>query len=230
VSTRAFVGAAIALSAALVLVYLAAGGGSYEPTPVADPCQPREWRDPEGIEESAQQFALSALDGAACELDVSREELAVALATPESRAEFAAEHGIGDPELETAFRAGVVRAIDDAEDAGAVSPLVADALRAVGSRLPVDEAVAVIENGGEFLGGVGGVLDDLSREPHILGPGEPKCAAQRWSCSAATAAAVPASGAITSATESPAVRVAAKPPSTRHTPRLTLSPSSPSST
>jgi hypothetical protein len=161
VSPRLLVGLSIALSVALVAAYLAAGGSAYEPTPVADPCQPREWRDPEGLEQSAQQFALSALDGAACELGVSREELAVALASPESRAEFAAERGIEDAELEAAVRAGVVRGIDDAEAAGAVSPPVADGLRAVASRLPVDEAVAVIEGGGDFLDDAGGVLDDL---------------------------------------------------------------------
>jgi hypothetical protein len=161
VSARALVLGALAASAALVLIYLAAGGGSYEPTPVADPCQQREWRDPDGIEESAQQFALSALDGGACELGVSREDLAVALASEESRAEFAAERGIGDAELEAAFRAGVVRGIDDAEDAGAIGGVVAGGLRAVASRLPVDEAVAVIENGGDFLRSVDGVIDDL---------------------------------------------------------------------
>ena len=69
----------------LVGAYLAAGGGGYEPTPVADPCAPREWTSPEGVEEIAQQFFLSALDGAACELGVSRETLAAALATEESR-------------------------------------------------------------------------------------------------------------------------------------------------
>ena len=158
---RVLIALSVAASAALVLIYLAAGGSSYEPTPVADPCQPREWRHPEGVEQSAQQFALSALDGAACELGVSREQLAVALATPEARGEFAAEHGIGDDELETAFRAGVVRGIDDAEDAGAIGGIVADGLRAVAQRLPVDEAIGVIEDGGDFLNGVGGVIDDL---------------------------------------------------------------------
>ena len=83
--------------------------------------RPREWTSPEGAEEIAQQFFLSALDGAACELGVSRETLAAALATEESRQAFAAEQGIDDAELETAVRAGVVRAIDDAEDAGAIS-------------------------------------------------------------------------------------------------------------
>jgi hypothetical protein len=172
VSARWLIAVAGAVSAALVLVYLAAGGGSYAPSAVADPCQPRTWREPQGIEESAQQFALSALDGAACELGVSRESLAVALAGAESRARFAAEHGIEEAEFETAVRAGVVRGIDDAEAAGAIDPLLADGLRVVASRLPVDEAVAVIENGGDFLRGAGGVIDDLGglleRGPDLL--------------------------------------------------------------
>ena len=85
-SPRLLVGGAAALSLLLAVVYLAAGGGSYEPTPVADPCEPRAWTEPGDLEETAQQFFLSALDGAACELGVSREELAAALATEESRA------------------------------------------------------------------------------------------------------------------------------------------------
>ena len=160
-SGRGLVLAALAGSAALVVAYLAAGGGDYEPTAVADPCAPREWREPEGVEESAQQFALSALDGAACELHVSREALAVALATPESRAEFAAEYGIEEEELEAAVRAGVVRAIDDAERAGALDPLVADGLRLVAARLPVDEGIALIEDASELFDGAGGVIDEI---------------------------------------------------------------------
>jgi hypothetical protein len=161
VSGRSLVVTALGASAALVVAYLAAGGGDYEPSAVADPCAPREWRDPEGIEESAEQFALSALDGAACELQVSRETLAVALATPESRDRFAAEYGIDDADLEAAVRAGVMRAIDDAERADALSPLAADGLRAIAARLPVDEGIALIQDASELFDGAGGVLDDL---------------------------------------------------------------------
>jgi hypothetical protein len=161
VSGRSLVLTALGASAALVVAYLAAGGGDYEPSAVADPCAPREWRDPQGIEESAEQFALSALDGAACELGVSRETLAVALATPESRERFAAEYGIEDAELEAAVRAGVMRAIDDAERAGALNPLVAGGLRAIAARLPVDEGIALIEDASELFDGAGGGLDDL---------------------------------------------------------------------
>jgi hypothetical protein len=158
---KLLVAGAAAAAIALVALYLALGGGSYEPTAVADPCEPREWRDPSGIEESAQQFALSALDGAACELGVSRETLAPALASEQSRVEFAEALGITDAELEAAVRAGVVRGIDDAAAAGAISPLVAEGLRAVATRLPVDEAIAVIEDAGEFLQGADGVIDDV---------------------------------------------------------------------
>jgi hypothetical protein len=133
-------------SLALVATYLALGGAGYEPTPVADPCDPRPWRAPEGIEESAEQFSLSALDGAACELGVSRETLAVALATEESRDEFAAEYGIEEARLEAAVRAGLVRAIDDAEAADALNPFVATGLRAAASRVPLDEGIALIED------------------------------------------------------------------------------------
>ena len=160
---RALIVAAIVASAALVGAYLAAGGSGYEPTPAADPCLTREWRSPQGVEESAQQFALSALDGAACELGVSREELAVALATEESRAEFVVEHRISDAELESAVRAGLVRGIDDAEAAGALNPVIADGARAIAERVPVDEGIALIENGEALFGGaedlLGGLLD-----------------------------------------------------------------------
>ena len=163
--SRLLIGVCVAASALVVLAYLAAGGASYEPAKVRDPCQPREWRSPDTLQEIAEQFTLSALDGAACQLRVSRETLARALATPESRQRFARHYGVGDAELEAAVRAGVVRAIDDAEDAGALSPLIAIPLREAAKRLPVDEAIRLIydarpifENVQGLLGGLRGLL------------------------------------------------------------------------
>jgi len=143
--------AATAASLALVAVYLAAGGGAYEPTPVRDPCLPREWRSPDDLDQVAQQFTLSALDGAACELDVSRERLALALSTEESRAAFAAEHDISEDELEAAIRAGLERAIDDADAAGALPPFAATPLRELARQLPVEEAIRLIYGAGDVL-------------------------------------------------------------------------------
>jgi hypothetical protein len=158
---RWLVGGAAAASIALVAVYLAAGGASYEPTPVADPCEPREWRAPDSVDETVEQFTLSALDGAACELQVSRETLAVALATEEGRREFAAEYGVDDAELETAVHAGLERAVDDAERAGAIEPFVASGLRAVVTNLPVDAAIALVNDASELFEGGSGFLDRL---------------------------------------------------------------------
>jgi hypothetical protein len=139
------IGSAVA-ALLLVGVYLAAGGSSYEPAKTQDPCKPRPWRNPEGLQEIVQQFTLSALDGAACELGVSRETLAQALATPESRERFMQRYGIGDAELARAVRAGLVRAVDDAEEAGALSPLIAGPLRSTLREIPLDRAIELIND------------------------------------------------------------------------------------
>jgi hypothetical protein len=161
VSGRALVVGSALLSAALIAIFLAAGGASYEPQQVRDPCEPRPWRSPGNLQEAAEQFSLSALDGAACELRVSREVLARALATEESRDEFARRYRISDRRLEAAVRAGLVRAVDDAERAGALSGLAAAPLRAIAERIPVDEAIALIQDARRLFGGAGGFLGSL---------------------------------------------------------------------
>ena len=164
--SQLLVGGAALAALALVITYLAAGGADYSPAKVADPCEPREWRDPQGLEELAEQFSLSALDGAACELQVTREQLARGLATEQSREAFVRRYGIDDATLEAAVRAGLVRAVDDAEEAGALPPLVALPLREVAERVPVDEAIRLLEDSRPlfddaegFLGGLGGFLE-----------------------------------------------------------------------
>jgi hypothetical protein len=112
--------------AAVLLPYLALGGASYEPAPVADPCVTREWRDPGGLQAVLEQIALSALDGAACELGVTREDLVLALRDEESLDEFAAEHGISRADAERAVKDGLERAVEDAEEAGGLSGFVAE--------------------------------------------------------------------------------------------------------
>jgi hypothetical protein len=134
-----------AAAVALVVAYLALGGASYAPAKVADPCATRDWRDPEGVEEVAEQIALSGLDGAACEIGVSREEMVLALANSESRERFAREHGITNERLEQLVRDGLLRAIDDAEQAGALNPTIAGLLRGIARNVPVDELLNLLE-------------------------------------------------------------------------------------
>jgi hypothetical protein len=132
-------------AAALIGVYLALGGASYAPAKVADPCGLRDWRDPEGLQEVAEQIVLSALDGAACTLHVSREEIVLAFANRDSRERFVRERGISDEELEQLVRKGLVRAVDDAERADALDPALADLVRGIARRVPVDELLDLLQ-------------------------------------------------------------------------------------
>jgi predicted MFS family arabinose efflux permease len=133
---------ASAAVAAVLVPYLALGGASYEPTPVADPCVTREWRDPGDLEAVLEQVVLSALDGAACELGVAREDIVLAVRDEESLEAFAEEHGISREEAERAVADGVERAVDEAEAAGGLSgtigELVARAVEAVPPWLLLD--------------------------------------------------------------------------------------------
>jgi len=127
---------ALAAVAAVVIPYVALGGASYEPTPVADPCKQREWRRGGDLEAVLERVVLSALDGAACELGVSREELVLALTDEQSLEEFAAEHEITAGDAGRAVRNGLVRAVDDAERAGALPGSIAGFLRGAVERIP----------------------------------------------------------------------------------------------
>jgi len=142
---------ALAAVGAVLVPYLALGGASYEPTPVADPCATRDWRDPGGLQDVLEQVALSALDGAACELGVPREDLVLAIRSEESLDAFADEQGISRTDAERVVENAVDRALADAEDADAISgfvaALVARALDAVPPWLLLDA-----------LEGLGGLL------------------------------------------------------------------------
>jgi hypothetical protein len=92
-----------------------------------------------------QQIALSALDGAACELGVSREDLTLALADRNSRERFLREHRVTDEVLEQALRAGLIRAVDDARRVDALSELEASVIRAAVERLPIGVVIDVLQ-------------------------------------------------------------------------------------
>lgn len=137
---------------ALVLVpYLALGGASFEPTPVADPCSTREWRDPGGVQEVLEQIALSALDGAACQLGVSREDLVLAVRDEEALDAFAAEHGLSRADAERAVDDGLERAIRDAEEAGALPGFLASLARRAVDAVPPWLLLETLEGLGALL-------------------------------------------------------------------------------
>lgn len=121
--------AALAASALIAASYAALGGGSYEPTPLADPCVVREWRNPDDLSTVLEQVVLSALDGAACTLGVSREDLVLALRDEDSLDDFAADHGLSRADAEEAIRQGLERAVEDAQTAGVLPDVAASLAR-----------------------------------------------------------------------------------------------------
>jgi hypothetical protein len=128
--------AALAAVAAVVVSYLALGGASYAPTAVADPCVRRAWRNPGDVQAALEQVALSGLDGAACTLGVSREDLVLALRDESSLNAFATQHGLARADAEQAIHDGLVRSIDDAVAVGALPNLVAGLARRAVDAVP----------------------------------------------------------------------------------------------
>jgi hypothetical protein len=152
IRSAAIIASAVAVSAALVLAYAALGGGRYTTTAAADPCAPRTWRAPHGLEETVEQIALSTADGAACQLGVSREDLVIALAGESDLDRFAEEHGIGRKQAEAAIRDGFLRAIDDAEQSDAIGGRTAGLLRGIAERLPISLVLAILRGTSGLLG------------------------------------------------------------------------------
>ncbi|MGH2918549.1 MAG: hypothetical protein ACRDLS_08130, partial [Solirubrobacteraceae bacterium] len=89
--------------ALLAAMYIALGGGSYEPHAVADPCEQRA-RPAVG---DTQRAVLAALDGAACHLKTTREELLLPLLDGKL------PPGVSEAQLVDAMRKGVDRARDE---------------------------------------------------------------------------------------------------------------------
>lgn len=128
--------------ASLALVGLAligaelAGGASDVGRYVAeDPCAaPPEPFEGGGIDGVVQRTALSAINGAACELGTSRERLVLSIDPDSGYAAVTWD----DETAEEALRVGAQRAIDDAEERGSIPGVVAFLLREVVDRAPVD--------------------------------------------------------------------------------------------
>ena len=144
---------AIAGAAVVVVPYVALGGGSYEPTPVSDPCVKREWRDPGDLQAVLEQVALSALDGAACELGASREELVLALRDEKSLDAFAAEHHVSRKRAERAVHDGIERAVADADAAGTLPGFVASLISRTVESVPPWLILETLERVQGFLPG-----------------------------------------------------------------------------
>ena len=118
----------------LVAVSLSNGADTGEFV-AEDPCTAAPDQFPgDGLDATVQRIALSALNGAACELGTTRERLVLSLDPDSTFEDVTWDHDT----MEQAFRDGAHRAIDDANDRDAIPGFVAAALGFVVDRAPID--------------------------------------------------------------------------------------------
>jgi MFS family permease len=129
--------AIVILVVGLVAIEFRAGTRSYGVRTYVDPCSASADPFPQGkgIDGTLQRISLSAIDGAACKLGTSREELILSL---EPRSGFGAEVTWTRDALEDALRAGLVRAIEDADHRNTIPGFVATAMKFLARRAPID--------------------------------------------------------------------------------------------
>ena len=133
-------------AAGLIALELAEGAANAGALAVRDPCAPRPSFSGEGLDATMQRIVLDGLDGAACELGTTREELVLSLA-PSSRVE---PLPWDDETIELVIRAGLLESIDDAEQRGSLNGFVAVVLRQVVERAPVQWLI----DGGQGIAGL----------------------------------------------------------------------------
>ena len=126
------------LSAVLALMAVELGkGAAEEPGPkLANPCHARLGQTGGGLDATVQRLVLDGLDGAACRLHTTREELVLSLAP-----ETGVRRRWDDHTIEVAVRAGLLEAVDRAERRGDIPGFAAPLLKRLVETAPIDRLV-----------------------------------------------------------------------------------------
>jgi hypothetical protein len=116
----------------LLVVELALGALHFGDTKLADPCTSKPTFSGGGIDGAVQRFALEGLNGAACKLGTTREELVLSFAPASGERIRWTRETIDD-----ALRAGIDRAAHESAGGGITGTVVAFLLRELVAR-PVE--------------------------------------------------------------------------------------------
>jgi predicted MFS family arabinose efflux permease len=126
-------GGLLAASLALPAGAVRAGAGDLGSFGLADPCTaPPDPYPGDGLDAAAQRLVLSGLNGAACELGLTREALVLSL-EPRSGVDVEWDRAT----IEDALRSGVQRAISDADQRNTLPGWIASSLSWLVDRVPV---------------------------------------------------------------------------------------------
>lgn len=112
---------------ALLVVDLSLGGLGFGKVRLADPCTTNPAFRGGGLDGEVQKFALSGLNGAACKLHTTREELVLSFVPAAGTATVEWDR----PTIENALRAGFDQAFRDTERRGIAGYVVGHILEVV---------------------------------------------------------------------------------------------------
>jgi hypothetical protein len=111
----------------LIVAELAAGALDFGQTRITDPCTTEANFEGGGIDGAVQRFALSAISGAACELDTSREELVLSFVPSANASDVRWD----EETINRALRAGVEQAAEDTAGDGLLGGLLSGLLKEI---------------------------------------------------------------------------------------------------
>jgi hypothetical protein len=140
---------AVLLAAAVVFLAVELGMGAWGFGEVkrVDPCTATTPSLGSGFDAALQRIVLDGLNGAACRLHTTREQLVDSLGSKNAR--------WSEEQIQAAVRVGLVGAIDKAEHRGEIPGIVAPLLREVAKHAPIK---FLIQNGSSLTGLLGGIL------------------------------------------------------------------------
>ena len=143
------VGGAILVAVVLLAGFIALGGAERldtTQTASASTCPPTNSASSQGsaAEAEASQILLASLQDAACSLNVSREDLVLALGRGTGIAEAAQTLGVAPDALTTAVLGAITTAVDAEEAAGRLTPTTALAVRTLLELVPPDQLLAAV--------------------------------------------------------------------------------------
>jgi hypothetical protein len=131
-----YVAVLLGASVIFLAVELGMGAWGFGEVKRVDPCTTSTPSLGSGLDAALQRIVLDGLNGAACQLHTTREDLVESLGSGSSR--------WSEEQIQRAVRVGLVLAIDKAERRGDVPGIVAALLREGAKRAPVK---FLIENG-----------------------------------------------------------------------------------
>jgi len=143
----AVVGALLLAAVVLLAVELGLGALRYGSGKLADPCKPHAFEG-HGFDAVVQQVVLDGLNGAACRLGTTREELVLSF---DPNGGYSSRRWDRQT-VEKAVRAGMISAVNNAEDRGNIPGVLAPLLRSAIEAAPLDQLIRGAINLRDLLG------------------------------------------------------------------------------